>query len=107
MKKTIALLSITLGVGGNAHSSAPEAWAAHYDEVAASCVKASGLRDARAAGDFVDFDDRVGYTALVVEGYYPPPHMKNRMGRILCLFDKRSRTSYVSGADALIQSSGR
>jgi hypothetical protein len=53
----------------------------------------------------VDFDDRVGYTAMIIQGHYPQPHMKNQRGRVLCLFEKRSRTAYISSADAIIGSS--
>lgn len=103
MSKTLGVLSSTLFmICGIAHATSPDAWAAHYKEVTSSCVEASGLRNARPAGDPVDFDDRVGYTAIVIEGRYPQPHLENRSGRVLCLFEKRSRTPYVSPADAMI-----
>jgi hypothetical protein len=49
----------------------------------------------------VEFDDRLGFTALIVDGYYPQPHMKNKRGRVLCLFDRRTRTAVVSDADSI------
>ena len=90
---------------GITYASTPDAWAAYYQGVASSCVKASGLLNARPAGDPVDFEDRIGYTVMVIQGYYPQPLLKNQRGRVLCLFEKRSRKAYVSAADAIIRSS--
>jgi hypothetical protein len=104
MKKTICVFSSAIfTVCGITHAASPDAWAAHHKEVTSGCINASGLRNARLAGEPVDFDDRVGYTAIVIQGHYPQPHMKNRSGRVLCLFEKRSRTPFVSQADALIR----
>jgi hypothetical protein len=83
-------------------ASTPEAWSAYDQEVVKACVGASSLRDARAAGTRVDFDDSVGYSALLIIGRYPQPHMQNQPGRELCLFDKRTRTAVVADADSLI-----
>lgn len=83
-------------------ASTPEAWSAFGEEVLKACVAASSLRDARPAGERVDFDDRVGYSALVIVGRYPQPQMNNQSGRELCLFDRRTRTASVSDADRLI-----
>ncbi len=88
---------------GAAHSATPDAWAAYEKEVVAACVAASDLRAARPAGKLVDFDDRVGFTAVVIDGRYPQPHMKNKRGRVLCLFDKQTRTASVSEADSMLQ----
>lgn len=85
-----------------AHAATPDSWMEHHKEVATRCIDASGLRNARPAGAPVDFDDRVGYTALVIQGQYPQPHMKNRAGRVLCLFDKRSRVAHIAPADTMI-----
>jgi hypothetical protein len=83
-------------------ASTPEAWSAYDQEVLKACVAASSLRDARPAGTRVDFDDRIGYSALLIVGHYPQPHMRNQPGRELCLFDRRTRTASVSDADRLI-----
>ena len=88
---------------GLARGDAPDARAAYEKEVVAACVAASNLRRARPGGSLVEFDDRVGVTALVVEGRYPQPHMKNQRGRVLCLFDKKTRTATVSDADAMLK----
>ena len=46
------------------------------------------------------FRDDVGYTALLLQGRYPQKHMKNRLGRELCLFERKSGTAHVTEADA-------
>jgi hypothetical protein len=83
-------------------ASTPEAWAAYDQEVAKACIAASSLSYARPAGARVDFDDSVGYSALLLVGHYPQPQMKNQAGRELCLFDKRSRRAVIAEADSLI-----
>jgi hypothetical protein len=96
-----------LSVACAAVATTPAEWAAFDQEVAAACIAASGLRNARPAGKRVDFDDGVGYAALVIDGRYPQPHMKNRRARVLCLFDKRTRAAIVADGDALIGSHAR
>jgi len=81
----------------------PEAWVAHEKEVVTACAAASNLRDPKPGGSAVDFDDRVGFTALIIDGYYPQPHLKNKRSRVLCLFDKRTRMAFVSAADSIIR----
>jgi hypothetical protein len=88
---------------GVANGSTPEAWSAYEKEVTSACVAASHLRHARPGGQRVDFDDSVGYSVLVIVGRYPQHHMKNRPGRELCLFDKRTRTATVADADGLVR----
>jgi hypothetical protein len=83
-------------------ASTPQAWSAFDQEVLKACTAASSLRDVRAAGERVDFDDRVGYSALLLIGRYSQPHMNHLAGRELCLFDKRTRTAEVTDADRLL-----
>ncbi|MES2281863.1 MAG: hypothetical protein V4542_10665 [Pseudomonadota bacterium] len=87
--------------GGLAFASSPAAWSEHDREVAAACAKASGLKDAQAVGQPMAYDDRVGITALLIQGRYPQPHMKNRVGRELCLFDRETREAAVTEADQI------
>ncbi|RYX96122.1 MAG: hypothetical protein EOO28_08785 [Comamonadaceae bacterium] len=82
-------------------ASSPAAWSAHDQEVAATCLKASGLKNARVAGAPMVFDDRTAKTVLVISGRYPQPHMKNRAGRELCLFDRKTREAFVTEADQI------
>ena len=84
-----------------AMASSPAAWSAHDKEVADACTKASGLKKAVATGEPMVFDDSVGMTALLVSGRYPQPHMKNQPGRVLCLFDRKTREAKITPADQL------
>ena len=82
-------------------ASSPAAWSAHDREVASACTKASGLKMAAVSGQPMVFDDSVGMTALVVTGRYPEPHMENQPGRVLCLFDRKTREAQTTPADQL------
>jgi hypothetical protein len=88
---------------GPALASTPQAWSAYDAEVLRACVAASSLRGTHAAGQRVDFDDAIGYSALLLAGTYPQAHMKNQSGRELCLFNRRTRTAAVSEADGLLE----
>lgn len=90
-----------LTLATSSFASSPDAWAAHNAEVTATCIKASGLKDAKLVGDLLEYDDRVGFTAAMISGVYPQPHMKKQRGRSLCLFDKRTRTPYTASADQI------
>jgi len=98
-----ALAFLEIATVSVAHGTTPEAWAAHEREVVSACAAASNLREAKPGGRLVDFDDRVGFTAVVIDGRYPQPHMNNKRGRVLCLFDKRTRTPFVSDADSMLR----
>jgi hypothetical protein len=89
-------------VAGVALASTPQAWSDYDAEVLKACAAASSLRNPHAAGQRIDFDDVTGYSALLLTGHYPQPHMKNQAGRELCLFDRRTRTAVVSEADGLV-----
>lgn len=84
-----------------AHASSPEARAATRRDVIARCLQASGLRKPVLVGELVDFDDRVGFTAALVAGFYPQPHLRDQPGRSLCLYDRRSRRATAAPADSL------
>jgi hypothetical protein len=99
--------SLAMAAALPAAASSPDAWAAYRKEVVTACTHATDLRRARAAGDVIDYDDTVGRSALVVTGTYPQRYMKNRTGRVLCLFDKKTRTAHVAEADRLIATKPR
>ena len=90
-------------MAGTVLASTPQAWSAYDAEVLKACVAASSLRNPHAAGQRVDFDDSIGYSALLLSGSYPQPHMKNQPGRELCLFDRRTRTAVIAEADGLVR----
>lgn len=81
------------------NASSPDAWKQHQQEVTAKCLTASGLRNAKPAGQIVGFSDDVGYDAMLIQGNYPQPHMNNQVGRSLCLFNRKTRQVHHSEAD--------
>jgi hypothetical protein len=97
---TLLFLSLT-ALATQVHASSPDAWAAYDKAVLASCTKASGLKDAKPVGTAAQFDDRVGYTALLLQGQYPQKHMKGQQGTELCLYNKQSKTAYVTEWDSI------
>ena len=79
-----------------AHASSGQAWAEHDKQLLKACTAASQLKDIRALGKSAEFDDRSGYSALLLQGRYPQKHMNNRKGSELCLYDRRHKTAYVT-----------
>ncbi len=82
------ILAAALG-GIPAQAASPEAWAELFRKASAACVKASELKEAKAAKP-VDFSDKV---LVMVDGRWPQPHMKNQRARFACLYDKRAATA--------------
>lgn len=97
---TLSLLFLS-ALASQAHASSPDAWAAYDKTVLASCTKASGLKNATPVGNAAQFDDRVGYTALLLQGQYPQKHMKGQQGTELCLYNKKSKTAFVTEWDSI------
>ncbi|RZI81120.1 MAG: hypothetical protein EOP38_20380 [Rubrivivax sp.] len=89
------------GLTSAARASSPDAWTSLAAEVTSACKAVSQLKSPRPAGALVGYDDTVGWTALLLKGRYPQPHMKNRAGRELCLFDRKTRQAHVVEADQL------
>ncbi len=83
-----------------AWAASPGAWKQHDKAVLKACTEASQLKGTKAVGRPALFSDDVGHTALLLQGRYPQKHMKNRLGRELCLFERRSGTAHVTEADA-------
>jgi hypothetical protein len=96
---TAMLLAIATGP---ALASSPQEWETFDKQVIASCTKASQLKQTVAVGRIAQFDDRVGYVAVLLQGRYPQAHMKNKVGRELCLFDKKSKAAYVTEWNSVV-----
>ncbi|MGE8178824.1 hypothetical protein [Pseudomonas fluorescens] len=100
--KASSLIFISLtAITSQAFASSPDAWAAHDKAVLASCTKTSQLSHAKPVGNTAQFDDRVGYTALLLQGQYPQKHMKGQQGTELCLYNKKSKTAYITEWDSV------
>ncbi|MBA1201905.1 hypothetical protein G7009_09045 [Pseudomonas capeferrum] len=79
-----------------AHGSSEQAWNDHRQQVLKTCLAASQLKDAHASGKPAEFDDQVGFSALLIEGRYPQAHLKKQRGTELCLYDKRQKRAFVT-----------
>ena len=101
MKATTLSFICLTALASNVYASSPDAWAAYDKTVLASCTKASGLKNAKPVGNAAQFDDRVGYTAVLLQGQYPQKHMKGQQGTELCLFNKKSKTAFVTEWDSI------
>ena len=101
MKNAALTLLCLTALATQAHASSPDAWAAYDKTVLVSCTKASGLKNAKPVGNAAQFDDRVGYSALLLQGQYPQKHMKGAQGTELCLYNKKSKTAYVTEWDSI------
>jgi len=97
---TLSLLCLT-ALTSQAHAYSPDAWAAYDKTVLASCTKASGLKNAKPVGAPAQFDDSVGYTAVLLQGQYPQKHMKGQQGTELCLYNKKSKIAFVTEWDSI------
>ena len=101
MKKRL-FICLTLGLimaAATGEASSPDEWEKHQKEVAATCAKASGLKNARTIGEPVLFGDDIGVDAVMIRGRYPQPNMKNATGHALCLFDRKTRQAQCSEAN--------
>ena len=97
---TLTVLCLAI-LATQAHASSPDTWATYDKTVLASCTKTSGLKNVKPVGTAAQFDDRVGYTALLLQGQYPQKHMKGQQGTELCLYNKKSKTAYVTEWDSI------
>lgn len=86
----------------NAAASSEAAWAKGDKAMQAACLKASGLKAAKAAGAIIHYDDDVGYSALLIGGRYPQPFMKNKPGKELCLYQRATQKAVVQEADGFL-----
>lgn len=86
------------------HASSEQAWKKNDQMLKNSCLKISQLKNTKVVSDIMPFDDRVGYSAVVLEGRYPQAHMKNQLGRELCLWQRAKQKASIVEADTLLKS---
>ena len=101
MRHTGKILLLTLLLSPLAHASSEDAWQQNHQILQQACLKASGLKAVKVRGKPIQYDDSVGYDAILLEGRYPQKHMKNQIGRELCLYQRASGKAVVSEADHL------
>lgn len=86
----------------NVAASSEAAWASGDKALQTACLKASGLKGAKAAGSIIHYGDDVGYSALLIAGRYPQAFMKNKPGKELCLYQRATQKAVVQDADGLV-----
>ncbi|WP_060486085.1 hypothetical protein [Pseudomonas sp. NBRC 111123] len=96
MKYFSSLLIACALFSGVAQASSNQAWNEQRQQMLKACLKASQFKDAHARGKPAEFDDRVGISALLIEGVYPQKHMQQRSGTELCLYDRKQQQAYIS-----------
>ncbi|MGK3142780.1 hypothetical protein [Pantoea sp. C2G6] len=84
-----------------AQASSEQAWQQSHQVMVQACINASHLSKVKVLGEAIEYDDSVGYSALLLEGRYPQRQMKNKRGRELCLFQRSSGRASVSETDKL------
>lgn len=73
-----------------ATAATPDTWAKLDKGSEAACLKAANLGDAT-AGPPVRYSDRTGMDARVVTGTWPQPHMNGAKGKMLCLYNRKTK----------------
>ncbi|SEL23513.1 hypothetical protein SAMN03159362_3484 [Pseudomonas sp. NFIX51] len=101
MKALSLIFTCLTLLASQAQASSPDAWATFDKQVRASCTKASQLKNVKVLGNAAQFDDRVGYSALLLQGQSPQKHMKGQTGVELCLYDKQRKSAYVTEWDSI------
>lgn len=101
-RRALLGLGLAFTFAAPVHASSDAAWAAHRRDVVNACLQATDLGQARPAGDLIEFDDRIGLTALAVTGIEASKGAKPRRARVLCIFDRKTRYAQVADADALL-----
>ena len=99
--KSRLIVILGLLISPVALASSADAWQDHDAAVTSACIKVSSLSKARAVGNIHLFDDRAGFSALLIEGVYPQKQMKNQRGRELCLYQRSSKQAFITEADDL------
>ncbi len=73
-------LSLLLLISPVALASSPTAWQENQQVMRQACINASTLSKVKIVGQPIDYDDSVGYSALLLEGHYPQKQMKTGVG---------------------------
>ena len=90
----LASIAAVIGALAFAHASTPEEWQKLDAASAKACIAASGFRDAK-AGPSLHFSDDLAVDARIVSGVYPQDFMNGALGRMLCLYSRKSERAEV------------
>lgn len=103
MKSIHIILFSLCFVSYTAQASSEQVWKKNDQNLKTACIKASQLKKTTVVSDIMPFDDRVGYSAILLEGRYPQAHMKNQLGRELCLWQRAKQKAFIVEADTLLK----
>ncbi len=90
----LAFAAFVVGVLPVAQASTPEEWQKLDEASAMACIAASGFRDAKAEPS-LHFSDELAVDARVVSGIYPQDFMNGALGRMLCLYSRKTERAEV------------
>ena len=76
------------------HASTPEEWQKLDEASAKACIAASGFRDAKAEPS-LHFSDELAFDARMVSGIYPQDFMNGAVGKMLCLYSRKTERAEV------------
>ncbi|RZA27313.1 MAG: hypothetical protein EOP10_00575 [Proteobacteria bacterium] len=88
----LVLMSL-LSFSNAAFASSSEAWNEAYKKAIDTCVKESGLAEAKPAGKFYVFDDSTGYV-VEVEGKSLSGKSAQKL-RVMCLVSRDFKTAQI------------
>jgi|GEM_PF-198392 hypothetical protein len=93
---SVTTLMAIIGLASPTFASSPDAWAELWKKSEATCLKASGLKQAK-SNVVLDFEAVV---VRVVNGRYPQPHMQNAAATVYCLYDKKTGKTEIAEPSA-------
>lgn len=92
--RQLAFAAAVTGTLPVAHASTPEAWQKLDEASAKACIAASGFRDAKAEPS-LHFSDELAMDARIVSGVYPQDFMNGALGKMLCLYSRKTERAEV------------
>lgn len=101
--KTIGFILLSLMCTSyTAQASSAEVWKKHDQNLKAACIKVSQLKNTQVVSDIISFDDRVGYSAVVLEGALSSSPYES-LGRELYLWQRSKQKASIVEADTLLK----
>ena len=90
----LAFAAFVVGALPVAQASTPEEWQKLDDASAKACIAASGFRNAKAEPS-LHFSDELAVDARIVSGIYPQDFMDGALGKMLCLYSRKTERAEV------------
>lgn len=92
--RPLAFAAAVMGTLTVTHASTPEEWRKLEEASAKACMAASGFRDAKASPS-LHFSDELAVDARIVSGVYPQDFMNGALGKMLCLYSRKTERAEV------------